>query len=401
MKNKFPIIVFLLLLLACIPVILADSDVQNSSSQNGVRKIAFVSKRDSNSEIYTINDNGSGLTRLTNNKVEDIMPQWSPDGTRILYISVNGGKNEVWVMNSDGSNPIRLAEKCDLAYPPSWSPNNQKILFVLKQGRQYSIYTVNSDGENLLCVTDGETTNTFPSWSPDGTKILYVQEYRGDAYIYLMNPDGTDKVKLTEENGTYAAPSWSPDGKKIAYIFTKKSFILTESLICVMNADGSGKREITKGDDIQWSPDGKMIAFTKVGKKDVIFYSEGSQKIILIYGIYVISADGNGHDTQLTLTGEERSYPAWLMDSTKVVYMLDSKLNIYSTLNRNTTKVKISTPLSVPILSPDGAKLLWAGGKSGIFKKSYLFSAKPDGTSVTKLTDSGTDSQPVWKPVVN
>jgi Tol biopolymer transport system component len=405
MKIKFPAILLLLLLMVFIPIIMADSDVQsdNISSSSATRKIAFVSKRDGNSEIYTINDNGSGLIRLTDNKVEDIMPQWSSDGTKILYISVNGGRREIWVMNSDGSNSIRLAEDCDPTYPPSWSPDGSKILFALKPSlRQNSIYTVDANGENLICVTDGESRGTFASWSPDGAKILYVQEYQKEAYIFSMNSDGTNRVKLTRDEGTYTVPTWSPDGKKIAYIFTKKSILSVEPMIYVMNADGSGQLGITKGDyDIQWSPDGTMIAFTKVGDR-IINYRPGYQpEIIKIYGLFLISTDGNGHDTKVALMGEERSFPGWAPNSSKVMYMCDSKLNIYNIRNRNITKVKISTPLSVPKVSPDGTKILWEGGKAGVFKKSYLFIAKSDGATVTKLTNSGTDSDPVWGPVVN
>lgn len=404
MKNKFPTILGLLLLVAFIPIIMADSDVQNNNnSQNTTRKIVFVSKCDGNSEIYTIHDNGSGLTRLTDNKSEDIGPQWSPDGTKILYISVKGSKNEIWVMNNDGGNPVRVAEECDLTYPPSWSPDSQRILFALRPSlRQHSIYTVNANGENLFCVSDGDSKATFPSWSPDGTKILYVQEYQTEAYIYTMNPDGTNRVKLTRDEGTYITPTWSPDGKKIAYIFTKKSFLEVEPVIYVMNADGSGQLGITKGDcDIHWSPDGAMIAFTKVGDRKINFRPGHNAEIIKIYGIFIIGADGNGHDTKVTLTGEERSFPEWTSDSSKMLYMFDSKLNIYNIRNRNTTKVKISHPLSIPQLSPDGTKIVWAGGKAGMLKKSYLFIAKSDGTAVTKLTDNSTDSDPAWQPVVN
>lgn len=404
MRNKFAIILCLLLLAAFIPVIMADSDVTNNNSTTSdtgdTRKIAFVSKRDGNSEIYTIYDNGSGLTKLTDNKSEDIMPQWSPDGTKILYISVNGGKNEIWVMNNDGSNPVRVAEESDLTYPPSWSPDSQRILFAVRPGlRENLIYTVNVNGENLVCISDGDSRATYPSWSPDGSKILYVQDYQNEKAIYTVSPDGTNRVRLTRDEGTYERPTWSPDGKRIAYIFTKKSFFTPEQMIYVMNADGSGQLGLTKTDSdiLFWSPDAALIAFTKVGDKKVNYRPGFNPEIIKYYGIFIIQADGNGHDTKVSLTGEDRSFPGWTLDSSKLVFMFDSKLNIYNIKNRNTKKFSVSKSLTAPKVSPDGAKILWAGGKSGILKKSYLFTAKSDGTAVTKLTDSGTDSDPVWQ----
>src|SRR5512139_1785348 len=51
------------------------------------KKIAFVSTRDGNAEIYSIEADGAGLTRLTNNSAFDGEPAWSPDGQRIAFTS--------------------------------------------------------------------------------------------------------------------------------------------------------------------------------------------------------------------------------------------------------------------------------------------------------------------------
>ena len=60
-------------------------------------KIAFVSDRDGNSEIYVMNPNGGGQTRLTNNPAEDIDPAWSPDGRRIAYVANPSGNADIYV----------------------------------------------------------------------------------------------------------------------------------------------------------------------------------------------------------------------------------------------------------------------------------------------------------------
>jgi TolB protein len=401
MKNKIPVILLVLLLLACIPMIMADSDSQNNNSNTG--KIAFASKRSGNSEIYTIQADGSGLTRLTNNKSEDFMPQWSPDGTKIFYISANKGKNEIWVMNADGSDPIRVAEDSYREYPPSWSPDSRKILLSLRPGVwEYVICTVDADGDNFQRISDSNAKCKFPSWSPDGSKIVYVNEYQGEIYIYTMNVDGTERIKLTREEGTYERPTWSPDGRKIGFVFTKKSLLAVDPVIGVVNADGTGQLTITKGDyEFYWSPNSKMIAFTKVGDKKINYRPGHAPEIIKYYGLYIISMDGNGYDTKVNLTGLDRTFPAWTLDSAKVIYMYDSKLNIYTTRNRNNIDLAINSSLSAPRISPDGTQILWAGGKAGILKKSYLYIAKTDGTAVTKLTDSGSDSDPVWQPVIS
>ena len=81
-------------------------------SPNG-RKIAFSSNRDigGNEEIYVMNANGSGQTRITNNTLEDRRPAWSPDGSKITFERnsvLNNSDIHLFVMNSDGSNAVRM-----------------------------------------------------------------------------------------------------------------------------------------------------------------------------------------------------------------------------------------------------------------------------------------------------
>ena len=71
-------------------------------------KIAFTSDRDGNSEIYLMNADGSGQTRLTNNSFSDDFPTWSPDGRTIAFMKQNGGVFSINLMNADGTNQTEL-----------------------------------------------------------------------------------------------------------------------------------------------------------------------------------------------------------------------------------------------------------------------------------------------------
>jgi TolB protein len=71
-------------------------------------KIAFMSNRDGNWEIYLVDSKGSGLTRLTDNDVNDGLPTWSPDGRTLAFVSDQGGVWAVWAMDADGANRRKL-----------------------------------------------------------------------------------------------------------------------------------------------------------------------------------------------------------------------------------------------------------------------------------------------------
>ena len=72
------------------------------------QQVAFMSNRDGNWEIYVVNDDGSGLRRLTRNPANDGLPTWSPDGRTLAFVSDRGGAWAVWAANPDGSGQRKL-----------------------------------------------------------------------------------------------------------------------------------------------------------------------------------------------------------------------------------------------------------------------------------------------------
>ena len=90
--------------------------------------IAFMSNREGNWEIYTMNLDGSDVKRLTSNAANDGLPTWSPDGKTLAFVSNQGGAWAVWAMSVDGSNRRKLFDIGQGALPNweqeqiSWGP---------------------------------------------------------------------------------------------------------------------------------------------------------------------------------------------------------------------------------------------------------------------------------------
>jgi Tol biopolymer transport system component len=265
-------------------------------------KIVFQSTRDGNSEIYVMNADGSGQTRLTNNSAWDATPTWSSDGTKIAFVSDRDGNAEIYVMNADGSGQTRLTNNSVGDVDPAWSPDGTKIAFGRDQAfgiRQIWVMNANGSGETQL--TNDSLLHSAPVWSPDGTKIAFLKAVLGgDAEVFVMNVDGSGQINLSNNQAhpdQDLDPDWSPDGTKLA--FFRGGGGLSE--IWVMNADGSGQTKLstssTVGDGAPvWSPDGAKIAFTTL--------RDGNAQI------YVMNANGSGA-TNLSNNSAGDAFPDW------------------------------------------------------------------------------------------
>ncbi len=286
----------------------------------GPGRIAFVSGRDGDDEIYVMNADGSGVVQLTDNDSDDLDPAWSPDGKRIAFVSDRDNDAEIfdiYVMNADGSGVVQLTDDCS-NNAPAWSPDGGRVGF----SSRGNVYVMNADSSGAVQLTgtpldscaqlfvsirDGEPAwyvrnadgsvelftdrdaieldyiDSGPEWSPDGSRMALQSIRDGDFGIYVMNADGSSFEQLNEDDGNFVwGVSWSPDGSRIAFSSGRESHV-DDLEVHVMNADGSGVVQLTDNDasdfDPAWSPDGSRIAFASRADGDA--------------DIYVMNADGS------------------------------------------------------------------------------------------------------------
>jgi Tol biopolymer transport system component len=217
-------------------------------------KIAFISCRDGNDEIYVMNADGTVVAQLTNLPTYHLHPAWSPNGTSIAFVSARDGNEEIYVMNADGTDTVRLTNNPGRDFYPSWSPDGSRIAFVSDRDGNEEIYLMDDDGSRQVNLTSNERCDNSPSWSPDGSRIAFASWRDGTARIYVVDPQGNDIIRLT--NGTVCdlEPAWSPDGERIAF----SSYSDFNWEIYVVNVDGSGVTRLTNNpaNDVgpSWSP---------------------------------------------------------------------------------------------------------------------------------------------------
>ena len=136
-------------------------------------RIAFMSQRDGNSEIYVMNRDGSGVRRLTNN-LGGIHATWSPTGTQIAFTSDRSGSPQIWVMDADGLNVRRLTFSESWADRATWSPAPyNEIAYAAQSGPGFDIKIYDVASGQTRMLTDGSGSNESPAFSPNGRHLAF------------------------------------------------------------------------------------------------------------------------------------------------------------------------------------------------------------------------------------
>jgi TolB protein len=208
-------------------------------------------------QIYTINVDGSALTRASNGKGRTTCSFFYPDGQHILYASTFKG--------SDTCPP-----KPDFSRGYVWPVYDT-----------YDIYRAGADGSGIEPLTTTPGYDAEATIAKDGT-IVFTSVRDGDMEIYSMRPDGSGVTRLTRRPGPDGGPFFSPDGSRIVFrgrelqagreledyqLLLKESLWRPTSLeIFVMDRDGSNVRQVTSLNGASfapyWYPDGTRIIFS-------------------------------------------------------------------------------------------------------------------------------------------
>ena len=185
------------------------------------RRIAFVSTRDGNREIYVMDRNGQNQTRLTFTPYDESEPDWS-NQNRIAYVARSGFESEIFVMNPDGTGQDRLTTNTWADASPSWSPTGTQLTYASRQTGPWDVWTMSSTGTNPVNLTESTHVDNEPDWSPDGFRIVFTSNRNANRrHIYRISSTGTQLTPVTSGNHDNAQAAWAPDSDHIAFVSTR------------------------------------------------------------------------------------------------------------------------------------------------------------------------------------
>jgi hypothetical protein len=203
-------------------------------SANG-RRIAFVTNRDGNRDIYVMDNDGGRMRRLTFDPAKDSNPSFSKNGRTIAFTSTRSGSEDIWVMNQDGSAQTRLTTNPAAEDQADFSPVRRQIAFESNRNGNYELYSMEDDGSRQTRLTFHTANDRTPSWKPDGTSIAFTSRRMRGSDIFSLGMDPRNgrrqhrrgRRRLTRDPRENKSPAFSPDGKSIAFASTRFTYVRT------------------------------------------------------------------------------------------------------------------------------------------------------------------------------
>ena len=285
--------------------------------------------------IGIMRPDGTGLSVLTSGPEIDSDPTWSPDGTRFAFTSYQEASYALIVMDADGGHRITLADGLlegvwiggGVAFGPaiwiSWSPDSHRIAFSARIGdaleQQHLRHGCQPPRSNqdrrirrLRGVSELVSGRLHDRVQEDRSVLRRPARFS----LWLVGADGSSPHQLSATTGTREAltgTAWSPDGARLAFLAPGTDL---HNDIFVINADGTGERDITQSLEDEfwpsWSPDGTRIAFSRV--------QEGSTS--LGTGLFVVDADGTNLVPVITGTAGVSTI-LWSPDGSRILGYVD------------------------------------------------------------------------------
>jgi len=371
-------------------------------------------------DLWLVPTSGGEAERLTVHPADDIMPQFSPDGSRILFSSNRHKNYDLYVIPVSGGEPTRLTFYTGSDMATGWTPDGDTAIFYSYRQLFYDIYKVSMNSETPVALTGGHWDSEYAGKiTPDGKKLIFNNGSGRNRWwkASFAGNTNTDVWIIDRTSDDFSLQRvTSVDGHEIWPIYNQK----TETVYFAANRDGQAnlwKKDLNTGveskvtdftdDGVQWiNSDPQMERLVFEQGFSIWYYdpsSNGPQKVeislksdfksnpireftfrgnidtydispdgklaaVIIRGeLFVIPTDEPKFARRLTKTSQRENHPCFGADSKTIYYSSDRNGNYdifkYDLMNKSEIQLTKSIENETkPLVSPDGLKLVYYRG---------------------------------------
>ncbi len=343
------------------------------------KRLAFISTRTGNGDIYVLDLAGTTLRRLTFDDGTENLDGWSPDGEYLYYSSSArdiAGMQDVQRIRASGGTPMIVAgDRYASEYFASAAPDGRTIAITARgtQSGQWwrrgsshidesEIWTVSLDGTpRYTRLSTGERPgkgrDSWPMWSGDGRTIYFMSDRTKTENLYAQPAAGGEARPLTRF--TDGRVLWPQAGKGGATIVFERDFSIWS--LDVASGRAAAIPFTLRG--ASTSPVAERLSLTS-GVQRFALSPDGKKLALIVRGeLFAVDAKAGGTATRVTNTVAPEATPAWAPDSRRVVYTSwrdgTSRLFLYDFGARTERALTQGGEDLAPAWTPDGKTIVY------------------------------------------
>ena len=246
-------------------------------------------------------DDIADLRRIGSDTATAFEPVFSPDGSRIAFVSPRDGNPEIYVMDADGTGTVRVTNDPGVDGGPVFGGERAIYFHSDRVGKKLQVFMMSDAGDSVRQLTT-DSTNSHPTVSPDGRTVAFVSTRDRNYDIWLMNADGSNQRQFTRSpqwNERY--PQFMKDGT-LAYLVERREG--NRTVTQVMRAElSTGQVTSLSGTDLPIndfavSPAGDLLAL-------VVPAPGQERRRVPLYRVVIVPV-GGGAGTPVELPVAER-----------------------------------------------------------------------------------------------
>ncbi len=181
------------------------------------------------------------LEKLIDSTRMDLHGEYSPDGSRIAFVSRRSGDLEIWTCDRDGTNPVQLTSLSGpLLFDIRWSRDGRSIQVSVSDEDKKDIWAIDSEGGAARPLISSSSDDSQLNWSRDGEWLYFTSNRTGQVEVWKAPADGGDPVRVTTSGAANGIES--VDSESLFYV--KEYFPEYETSLWKMPARGGQEEKV-------------------------------------------------------------------------------------------------------------------------------------------------------------